>query len=341
MSRLADWIQDGWYGDGPRPWPLVPLSWLTAWVASRRFARFQREQAAPPVPVVVVGNITVGGTGKTPLVVTLCECFQRNGLRVAVISRGYGSDTSVVPFTVNADGDASACGDEPLLIAQRTGAPVVIDPNRRRALDYVIETHKPDVVISDDGLQHYSLPRSVDIVVLDGQRGLGNGYCLPVGPLREPASRLAHCDWVVVNGDERAAQVEGVVMHLDVSDPVNLRSGESLPLEDFVVRYPVVHAVAGIGNPQRFFTALEGQALRVVPHPFPDHHRYRQRDFDAFVENTILMTEKDAVKCRWLDTSRCWYVPVEVALPDSDVDSLLNGILRKIDTAATNRSVHG
>ncbi|MDF1821804.1 MAG: tetraacyldisaccharide 4'-kinase [Alcanivoracaceae bacterium] len=329
MSRLSQWIESGWYGKGPRPWPLLPLAWLTAAVARRRLRRFRAAAEAPPVPVVVVGNVTVGGTGKTPLVVTLCEFFQRNGLRVAVISRGYGVRHATVPFTVDADGDAATCGDEPLLIAQRTGAPVVIDPRRRRALQYAIDTHKPDVVISDDGLQHYDLPRTVDIAVVDGQRGLGNGYCLPVGPLREPAERLALCDWVIINGDEHSSSVDGVIMHLDISDPVNLRSGEAMALEDFAVRFPVIHAVAGIGNPGRFFSALEGQGFRVVPHPFPDHHAYAISDFDAFADGVILMTEKDAVKCRELPLPHAWYLPVAARLPTVLTNDLLEKVRRK------------
>lgn len=331
MSRFSEWIQKGWYGQGPRPWPLLPLAWLTASVARRRLRRFRAEAARPPVPVIVVGNVTVGGTGKTPLVITLCEFFQRNGLRVAVISRGYGSRPATVPFTVDAEGDAGACGDEPLLVAQRTGAPVVIDPRRRRALQYAIETHRPDVVISDDGLQHYQLPRSVDIAVVDGQRGLGNGYCLPVGPLREPADRLALCDWVIINGDDHSINVDGLVMHLDVGDPVNLRTGESMPVEDFLVRFPVVNAVAGIGNPARFFSTLEGLGLRVVPHPFPDHHEYGMADFGAFADSVILMTEKDAVKCRDLSLPLAWYLPVTARLPTVLTNDLLERVRRDSD----------
>lgn len=280
------------------------------------------------MPVVVVGNITVGGTGKTPVVVALCEAMTRRDLNVVVISRGYGGKSDRYPIPVTVDAEAAAVGDEPLLIARRTGVPVLIDPRRRRALEFAVETLSADVVISDDGLQHYDLPRTCEIVVVDGSRGLGNGWCLPAGPLREPPSRLDSCDWVVINGVEKSSRAEAVVMTLDSADPVNLVTGESMAMEDFVARKPYCHAVAGIGNPERFFTGLESFGLRVERHPFADHHPFVQQDFTDLGEDTVLMTEKDAVKCHSFAKPDWWYLPVAARLPTVFTEGVLDAVAR-------------
>lgn len=312
---LADRLQRAWYQGAPWLPLLYPLSWLVASVARRRLRQFRAADQSPPLPVVVVGNVTVGGTGKTPVVVALCELFSARGHRVAVISRGYGARAPRYPWPVDAEGDARFCGDEPLLVAQRTGVPVVIDAQRSRALAFVQEHYAPDVVISDDGMQHYALPRSLEIAVVDGARGLGNGRCVPAGPLREPAERLADVDWVVLNGLSESTFANAVVMTLDSADPVNIVSGESMPIEDFMARRPFLHAVAGIGNPERFFVGLEGMGLRIERHAFPDHHAYAANDFQGFAGETVLMTEKDAVKCRALASPDWWYLPVTARLP--------------------------
>ena len=200
MGSLSEWIQQGWYKGSPWLVPLRPLSVLVSFEAKRRLQRFRKERSAPSVPVLVVGNITVGGTGKTPLVIALVQAAVARGLKVAVVSRGFGGKIDQYPCLVTADSDALDVGDEPVLIARRTGVPVILDPDRRNALDVAIRDHAPDLVISDDGLQHYALPRSAEIVVVDGQRGLGNGRCLPEGPLREPATRLKEVDFVVSTG---------------------------------------------------------------------------------------------------------------------------------------------
>ncbi|MDX1803652.1 MAG: tetraacyldisaccharide 4'-kinase, partial [Alcanivorax sp.] len=202
MGKLENWIEKQWYQGQTNAWmaPLKPLAILVSMEARRRLKRFRRLANKPPVPVLVVGNITVGGTGKTPLVIALVQAAQQRGLKVAVISRGYGGSTTHYPQVVHGDSNALEVGDEPVLIARRTGAPVVLNPDRRAALDYAIQHFQPQLVISDDGLQHYSLPRSAEVVVIDGQRGLGNGQCLPAGPLREPAERLKEVDFLISSG---------------------------------------------------------------------------------------------------------------------------------------------
>ena len=328
-DSLADKLVHAWYAGSAWLYPLYPLAWLTALIASRRHRRFLQQDEKPPVPVIVVGNITVGGTGKTPVVVALCEAMKRRGIKVVVISRGYGGRGGSYPMQVSEDSDPLKVGDEPVLVARRTGVPVLIDPQRRRALDAAVADFSADVVISDDGMQHYALPRSCEIVVIDGSRGLGNGMCLPAGPLREPPSRLASCDWVVVNGAEREPFPDAVVMSLDSADPVNLSTGESMPIEDFVVRKPFCHAVAGIGNPERFFSGLEILGLRIERHPFPDHYPFSASDLAPIGQETVLMTEKDAVKCRALAGDDWWYLPVAARLPTVFTESVLDSVERR------------
>lgn len=319
---LAAAIQAAWYQQTKWLPLLYPASWLVAAVASFRLWKFQRRAAVPPVPVLVIGNITVGGTGKTPLVVAMCDYLSERGLRVAVISRGYGAKPPHYPWSVEPEQSAAQAGDEPLLIRRRTGVPVVIDPKRIRALHYAIEHYQPDVVISDDGLQHFALPRSVEVVVLDAERGLGNGRCLPAGPLREPASRLEKVDFLVLNGRPDVRWPKAQVMVLQPDDPVNLKTGERMPMEEFATRHPLVDAFAGIGNPQRFFASLTSWEIRVTGHALADHHVFSPRDFAGLEQSTVIMTEKDALKCLDFATDNFWYLPVSARLPSVLLDHL-------------------
>lgn len=325
---LATWLERAWYQGSAWLAVLYPLSWLVAGVARVRLAWRRFRRVAPPVPVLVVGNITLGGTGKTPLVIALCKALKQRGLKVAVISRGYGARPPREPWQVTGDQSSATCGDEPLLIARHAGVPVVIDRHRARALAAVVDAHEVDVVISDDGLQHLRLPRTAEIIVLDGQRMLGNRRCLPAGPLREPATRLQQVDWVVVNGRPEDDLSDAVVMNLELADPVNLYSGQTLPMEEFVARFPLVHGIAGIGNPQRFFDALRAQGLHVVAHPYADHHAFEADDFAALQEATVLMTEKDAVKCQAFAGQNFWYVPVTARLPSVFFDAVHEKLTR-------------
>jgi len=324
---MADWarrIERGWYQGSAWLAPLRPLGWLVGRVARRRLQRFREQAPVPPVPVLVVGNVTVGGTGKTPLVIALARRARQRGLTVVVISRGYGGAAGDYPITVQAGDQPSRAGDEPLLIAQRAGVPVVLDPRRDRALDEAVRRHGADLVISDDGLQHYALPRSAEVVVIDGDRGLGNGRCLPAGPLREPPARLAAVDFVIANG---GGWPGAATMTLVPGRPLRLQDGESLDAADFLARFPRVHGVAGIGHPGRFFRTLEALGLAVIAHPFADHHAFRPADL-AFGDGLpVIMTEKDAVKCRGFNDPRLWTLPVVAELPPGTLDAMLDRAL--------------
>lgn len=269
-------------------------------------------------PVVIVGNITVGGTGKTPVVIALVEALQSRGLRPGVVSRGYGAQAAghTFPHRVTADSTASQCGDEPLLIHRRTGAPVVVAPNRAVAVRTLLRDASVDVVLADDGLQHYALARDMEIVVVDAQRGLGNGYCLPAGPLREPASRLASVDTVLYRngeGDNAVRYAPVAWTHLD--------SGEQRPLDSFAACDGLV-AIAGIGYPGQFFDSLAAMGITARCVAFPDHHVFTEADFAPYVGATILMTEKDAVKCAAMAGPDAWFLRVNAQIPASLVEAV-------------------
>ena len=313
----------GWYGSRWWTQVLAPLGHGVS--LATRVRRRRRNRTRPPVPVVVVGNITVGGTGKTPLVAALVEEARRHGLRPVVISRGHGARGGAFPREVDPAGSAAEYGDEPLLLARDTGVPVIIDPDRCRALSHALETRAPDIIFSDDGLQHYRLPRSVEIVVIDAARGLGNGRCLPAGPLREPRRRLREVDHVVVNGDN-SAWPGTVAMMLQWGDPVSIADGASLTLEDFRQRYPRINALAGIGNPKRFFDALARAGFVVVEaRALPDHHVPRPSELDFEARLPVVMTAKDAVKVP-AGLADGWYIPARAQLPQPFLDRLFSSL---------------
>lgn len=274
------------------------------------------------MPVVVVGNITVGGTGKTPLVIALVGWLRQQGMRPAVISRGYGREREETAL-VTPEMEATVAGDEPLLISREGGVPVYVGVDRVAAAERAVADGECDLLVLDDGLQHYRLQRDIEIVVVDGERQFGNGLCLPAGPLREPRSRLGEVDAVVVNGEGMRLQPQSLYR---LGQPEQQQSLESLAGE-------TVHAVAGIGNPQRFFAMLEGAGLKVISHPFPDHHQYNGDDFQfpAGRELPILMTEKDAVKCSRTmvgEDREAWVVPVKAQF-DNELEQLLKTILER------------
>ncbi len=319
--KLAAWLQRRWY-EPFAPLLLVPLSWLfRAAVALRRLAyrRGWKSARRLPVPVIVAGNLTVGGAGKTPLAIWLAEFLAAAGYKPGVISRGYGGCKRAEPLAVFPESDPFEAGDEPVLIARRTGRPVYVFSRRAEAGRALLAATDCDVLIADDGLQHYALARDVEIVVVDGERGFGNGYCLPAGPLREPIERLSEADLIVRRGEPREGEY---LMTLVGDEAVNL-ADESLrkPLAGFVgVK---LCAVAGIGNPGSFFTHLRKAGLDFEERPFPDHHRYRPEDLRFGDDVTVLMTEKDAVKCQGIAGERFWYVPVRAELPPEFGERLL------------------
>ena len=312
---------------------LTPLGWIFSVVAaSRRFAYrfgpFRRTRV--PIPVIVVGNITVGGTGKTPLVLWLVEQLEARGRKPGIISRGYGSEGRT-PRRVDPSDDAASAGDEPLLLAA-SGVPVWIGRDRAATARRLVELHSDvDVIISDDGLQHYALARDFEIAVVDGARGFGNGALLPAGPLREPVSRLGSVDAVVVNGADFTLPpiaARTFVMTLRGDRFENLVDRRQAGAESF--RTKRVHAVAGIGNPQRFFDTLRELRLEPNCHPFPDHHRFKASDVALPDAEVIVMTEKDAIKCASFADARMWALPVVADLTDAGAQ-LLDQILEKID----------
>lgn len=311
---LADRLVAAWYHGHPALTLLRPLEWLYRRVVlgkRRAFLAGEGDIYRAPVPVLVVGNVTVGGTGKTPMILWLIEHCRARGLRVGVVSRGYGATPPQLPWRVRADDPASHAGDEPLLIVQRSGVPLVIDPQRARAVQALLEQEKLDLILCDDGLQHYRLARDIELVLVDAARGLGNGRCLPAGPLREPAERLAEVDAVLRNGATVDGE-EGYALQLRPSALVNLRSGERVGLDHFPPGQQV-HAVAGIGNPRRFFATLEALNWRPIAHPFADHARYSPEALRFTPALPLLMTEKDAVKCRAFAAEDWWYLAVDAA----------------------------
>ncbi len=314
---MKNWLEARWYQASPSLL-LRPLAALYGSISAAR-RRAARPQALPlPAPVIVVGNISVGGTGKTPFVIWLVEQLRAQGWRPGVISRGYGGRAPQYPHVVDAGGDAVHSGDEPLLIARRCGCPVVVAPDRRAAALRLLELGDVDIIVADDGLQHYALARDLEICVVDGARGLGNGALLPAGPLREPATRLRDVDLVVVNGEGwNEAGLASVRMQLQAETAQSLRDGGSRSLAEFSGQR--VHAVAGIGHPPRFFATLRSFGIDVIEHAFADHHPYQASDLRFGDRLPVLMTEKDAVKCRSIDLADAWFVPVAASLSATDM----------------------
>lgn len=310
---------------------LLPLAWLFAGLAALRRAVYRMglfKTTRLPVPVIVVGNITVGGTGKTPLTMWLVQQLRAAGFTPGVISRGYGGRAHIWPQWVTSGSDPIQVGDEPVLIAQRAQCPVAVAPQRVAAARMLLARARCDVLICDDGLQHYALARDVEIAVVDGARQFGNGWRLPAGPLREPVARLRAVDFVVMHGTAGAAEF---ALRLELTDAYNLRDPASVrPLTAF--HGSTVHAVAGIGYPARFFQQLRAAGVELVEHPFPDHHVYAPGELDFGDALPVLMTEKDAVKCRAFANAQCWAV-----MAQAHVDArLATLVLEKLKKAAAH-----
>lgn len=313
---MKEWLQRRWYQPQPPPGALLPLSSLYGRLAARRRGRIEAEAAVElPLPVIVVGNITVGGTGKTPFVIWLVERLREWGWRPGVVSRGYGGRAPAYPHRVTDESPAEQAGDEPVLIAWRTRVPVSVDPDRVRAARALIREGSVDILVADDGLQHYRLARDLEICVVDGRRGLGNGALLPAGPLREPVSRLDEVGLIVANGGGFTHGTRPILdMQLEPGGLVPLGSGVGGPLS--MLRGETVHAVAGIGYPERFFSMLERHGLDIERHPFEDHHAFRPEDVRFGDGRPVVMTEKDAVKCRQFGGGDRFYVPVSAVLDE-------------------------
>ena len=323
-----------WYSLHPLRWLLWPMSIVYRMIVAFRRSYLQRfSQQQFSVPIIVVGNLTVGGVGKTPLVIALARQLRARGVRVGIVSRGYGARVEYFPYEVNGESDAAFVGDEPLLLAKKTACPVVIAPKRIDAVQYLLDKHQSEVIISDDGLQHYAMGRAIEIVVIDGLRGMGNGLCLPAGPLREGVNRLQQADFIVINGAlspqdkgdalwemllKRGLSSKSYQMDLLPGALTSLLEGKLITLAE--LKYPVA-AVAAIGNPQRFFATLRALGVVFNAYLFADHHRFRPEEL-RLAEKMVVMTEKDAVKCQPFATDTMYFLPVEAKVDDKFWDAL-------------------
>lgn len=318
------WIDDMWYSPSWYHWPviivLLPLSALF-WLLSALRRTLFRLQIKPsvdlPVPIIVVGNISVGGNGKTPLVVYLAKRLRQEGYHPGVLSRGYGGKDASYPMTVESNALVELVGDEAILMRRHINSPLVVDPVRPRGAKELVDTHKCDVIICDDGLQHYALNRDIEIVVMDGQRRCGNNFMLPAGPLREGLWRLNNINLLVVNGG--LVSNGEFLMSLEAGKLINVKNPvKSLSISSLTV--PVT-ALAAIGNPQRFFAMLQKKQVKIKSQlSFVDHHVFRKDDIPS---GPVIMTEKDAVKCTQIAHDDCWYLPVSASLTNQFETQLL------------------
>lgn len=294
------------------------------------------------IPVIIVGNLTVGGNGKTPLVAWLAEWLKREGFNPGIISRGYGGRSPIWPQAVTECSDPRLVGDEAVMLVQQTGCPMWVGPKRVQAVHSLLNQHACNVIISDDGLQHLALGRNIEVVLIDGMRGFGNGYCLPAGPLREPEERLMTTDFCVINTSEQSptATAQSFSQKLKYKNlsaspvysmqlkPLNLRRvmdpTQSLTLEQLIAqlgtsKIPDIHALAGIGNPERFFQLLTDLGLKFTQHIFLDHHFFNREDIALTPHGMVIMTEKDAIKCRSFADERHWFLPVTAVMDENFV----------------------
>ncbi len=326
MSR----IEQIWYNGGFAVIPLLPLSWLFRCLVRVRRWLYQHDWLTInhfSAPLIVVGNITVGGSGKTPFVIWLANFLRSKGYKPGIVSRGYGGTATEWPQPVMVSSNPALVGDEAVLLVQRCYCPMVVSPNRPDAVRMLLKDFDCDIVIADDGLQHYAMGRDIEIVIIDGQRRFGNGQLLPAGPLREPLTRLKNVDLCLLNGeplspDEYRMTVEGISLY-NLQNPE--QSGE---LSAFKGKQ--IHAIAGIGYPDKFFNLLKGAGIEVIAHPFPDHHTYRVDDLNFGDDKMVVMTEKDAVKCLSFSKPEHWVLTIEMALEEK-AEERLSALLTNIN----------
>ncbi len=316
-----------WHSPGLLSYSLLPLSWLYWLIVVIRRKCYQWNLLTgyrAPVPVIIVGNLSVGGSGKTPLVMYLVDQLRKRGRNPAVISRGYRG-SGPFPLIVHADTSPDDCGDEPAQIVRRLQVPMAVGPDRVADIELLTGQFDVDVVISDDGLQHYALQRDIEIAVIDRTSGSDNHFLMPAGPLREPASRLSNVDFQVhhVTGGTTISGSPGKQLFQMQLSPASPRRVDRQQPDQRFNPQGTVHAVAGIGQPERFFQTCEQMGLQIQRHIFPDHHNYAESDLQFGDDQLVLMTEKDAVKCRLFATDKHWYVPVDAKLSHGLVDQIL------------------
>jgi tetraacyldisaccharide 4'-kinase len=330
---VQSWFNEIWYERATAPGWLLPLSAVYGAVSALRryaYAKRWRRPARLSRPLIVVGNLSVGGTGKTPLVCWLVSRLLERGLRPGVVTRGYGGSSRGARLIEPTD-DPNVVGDESILLARRTNVPVATGRDRPAAAQLLIDLGC-DLIVSDDGLQHYAMARDGEIVVIDGERRFGNGRLFPAGPLREAPARLSGVDAIVVNGGNPACRGNAPLdaalrMQLTATSAVALSGGTSRALSEFAGQS--VHALAAIGNPQRFFAMLRSHGIEVAAHPLPDHAPLRVEDIFFADDRPVFMTEKDAVKCAKIAGPQHWYVPISATFDDSE-SAVLLGIVAKI-----------
>ncbi len=310
---MSSVIEKFWYRKSLLHWLFLPLHLLlTSFVLLKRFlgkaTAYKKAVIGEPF-VIVVGNITAGGTGKTPFICWLVEQFQARHLSVGIVSRGYGGKSECYPLQVTSKVNASECGDEPKMLSDKLSVPVVVAPNRQSAVNHLKAQFQPDVVISDDGLQHYAMRRDFEICLIDGYRFLGNALLMPFGPLRETRSRLNSVDWIVQNSGKQAFE------HYFSIKPaflVNLKTHERIDIKSQSVPFKVCHTVCGLGNPTKFKKTLEELDLSFDLKTFSDHHSFSEKDFNFDSEHAVVMTEKDAVKCFEFAKENWWYISIQL-----------------------------
>jgi len=349
LRSFENRLHNIWYGGSSLRFLLLPLTWVYfAVVACRRFlyASGLLRSRRVAVPVVIVGNITVGGTGKTPMTIWLAQQLAARGYTPGIISRGYRGTTGAQPQQATAGSDPAIVGDEAIMVANRSGCAVVVHADRVAAAWRAIELGAT-VIVSDDGLQHYRLGRNYEIAVVDGTRRYGNRHLLPAGPLREPVSRLDSVDQILIqmadDGNSeflrRASDRPPVEFRLTAARICRLDNSATRRIGEFSGTR--MHALAGIGHPERFFRLLEAHNIEVIRHPLPDHADIQPQDLEFGDDLDVVMTEKDAVKCRGFQAGNCWYVPVDVAMDDTQAADLLGRIVSKITPVDVDGTIDG
>ena len=322
-------IEKLWYGKNKSFWLLLPFSFLYGLISCVRRQLYKLgifKSWQSPVPIIVIGNLSAGGNGKTPLAISLIEALKAKGLKVGLVSRGYGGKSNHYPLILDENTSTKQAGDEPVLIYHRTHVPVAVAPKRIDAVKALLDSHQLDVILTDDGLQHYALARDIEIVVVDGKRLFGNGWWIPAGPMRERRSRLKSVDLIIINGDSSEDFINQYpdrtfTMQLIPDHVVNLSTNKQCELSAL----HHIYAIAGISNPKRFFNMLTQMGADLVyTESFADHQNFTLPLLEKVVgtNQTLLMTEKDAVKCRQFALPNWWYLPIDAVIPDQVIEKI-------------------